>query len=689
MQLTTIALGCFLLGQLSTGTTALPAAESSLRPPARNRLSTPEMLAEAMELPSGHKLSGQPLALLAALSSTTDRKLQIEVIHAYWQLTDAVCVYHFALNHDRQLKLIDGQQGLPEEDAALLRTARASSGALLQEARLAAVAAQHELARLALLSPDGALPLPADCPHVGPYATRFEQLFSRRTAPAATRLIDRTLPIRRLAIERRAAAVLAAEDALASALQSHRMGRLDLSAVLVCVGQHLRQQQALVRSVNFYNCDIGDYALAVAQPGAPARELVGMLIRSGKPPISPLAEQQPSRVEPAGLIEPITTEPVQPEKNVPTRAVPPEDNVPTPAVRPQTPVADPAVPDDKAAAPTGPFLPPATGWAPSTAVEPAKLPLVPIEPAPLQRIPVKVDKPIDDDVSPVAIEPAAGSLSSAPSAEMPSAEMPSAEMPAPTIPALYPGLVDAAPGSRAKQLTLALHWDRSLPEGIGAPISLTKCLADGSPSSRGVVIEAYWAARRRAAEYQAVLVQAQLVDDLAALVEEEGGHESLRLRSAKLVTEAAKHEAHVALIEAQHELAGRIGRASDTLWPLPDTAPHSGPYLLKLEAQPREIAQSWPVRRLAATIPVLTENVRRRAAAVVEADAARAAAVAGFHAGRRSIEQALSGISRQTDETLAFLRTLGDYNRAIAEYALTVLPADATAERVSATLVVR
>ena len=86
------------------------------------------------------------------------------------------------------------------------------------------------------------------------------------------------------------------------------------------------------------------------------------------------------------------------------------------------------------------------------------------------------------------------------------------------------------------------------------------------------------------------------------------------------------------------------------------------------------MAESWPVRRLAATIPGLGESVQQHAAAVVEADAARVAAAEKYRTGEAPIDQAIEGVAAQTKQTLALLETLTDYNRAIAEYVLTVLP---------------
>jgi len=256
----------------------------------------------------------------------------------------------------------------------------------------------------------------------------------------------------------------------------------------------------------------------------------------------------------------------------------------------------------------------------------------------------------------------------------------------PCAPALYPALAGARPEAQAKQLTITLHGDPTLPEGIGDPVSLADFLGRQSGGDRRELIGAYWLVRQRAAEYQVLAQQAQLFEDLLLVPQDAERPAGLRLSTARLDTEAALHEAHAALLETQFELAIRMGRESDTAWPMPNTVPCSDPYPLKLDAQPGRLRESWPVRRLAAMIPGLGEGLRRRAAAVVEADAARAAA--SSPADGRSIELLLSCIRRQTEQTFAFLATLTDYNRAIAEYALTVLPPETPPDKLAAALMV-
>jgi hypothetical protein len=145
----------------------------------------------------------------------------------------------------------------------------------------------------------------------------------------------------------------------------------------------------------------------------------------------------------------------------------------------------------------------------------------------------------------------------------------------------------------------------------------------------------------------------------------------------------------VALVEAQFALALRIGAVADAVWPLASTVPHSGGYDPKVNNQPQSLTQSWTVQRLLATIPGLGESVQQHAAAVVDADAARVAAIDKYAAGGAAIEQVIGGVAEQTEQTRAFLDAMAAYNRAIAEYATTVLPPGTPAGKLAAALVTR
>ena len=150
---------------------------------------------------------------------------------------------------------------------------------------------------------------------------------------------------------------------------------------------------------------------------------------------------------------------------------------------------------------------------------------------------------------------------------------------------------------------------------------------------------------------------------------------------ARLAAKAALDEARVALIESQFNLASRMDRVSDDIKKKKVEKRRKsrngtavGNVSAKADAQPHKVADSWPVRRLAAVIPSLLASLEQQATAVVEADAARAIATADYEAGSLSIDRVLDSIDQQRDQTLAFLKTLTEYNQAVAQYVLTVLP---------------
>jgi hypothetical protein len=232
-----------------------------------------------------------------------------------------------------------------------------------------------------------------------------------------------------------------------------------------------------------------------------------------------------------------------------------------------------------------------------------------------------------------------------------------------------------------------------LPQDSGRPTDLEECLRGLSGSDRRSVIDAYWIARQRVAQYQVLVGQGELIEQLVPLALEHrrdpsGALDMLRLRAARLACEAEVAAAHVDLLQSQFELTRRVGRPLDGPWLAPSTAPHSGPYLLKFDAQRPELVKQPTMQRLVAAIPALNDALQEQAAAVVEADSARAAAATAYQLSGRGADSMLTCIRSQTVETLAFLQMLTGYNRAIAEYALTVLPPAISGEQLVQTLVI-
>jgi hypothetical protein len=721
MHIAGMILGCLLLGQASDATFAPAAGQpirqveqaTALTPLAPNgpttgarqgRRQPPEMVAEAIVLPSGSKITGQPMPLLNIIKLSTDRRQQLEMVRGYWRLAQSVAEYRFCWEHVQTL------QGFRASgDATALRVAQASAMAQLYQAEVDATAAQYDLAKLTRLPAGSPLPVPSDRPHVGAYRTNFQELYGMHIAPESAMMLDRILPVRRQAIDEQAAAVQTAEDVLATA--SERPG--NLNETVACSQDLLTQRRTFMRIVCDYNRNIAEYGLAVAGPITPPQTLVSMLI--GPQTITPVV----ARTAPPAATQP--SSPANPSDGSlrtgwrtgqPTPAVRRNDSDPrnegTPRNQPT-----PATPDGRRSAsiersllspaneqlkleqPGNQEIRPASNIesVPAATLRGDLQPVGKAEPtlAPVQKEEKKPKRPInleDALLAPVELP------NKPPRAEKRTTQKPiAAENTVATAP-LYSALANVSPVSRAKQLTVALHWDRSLPKNIGKPMNLAECLVRDPGTDRRATIEAFWRVRQHAAEYQAYAQQAELLDAMTPVALDRrndavGAIDMLRLHWAQRATQALMFEAHAALVEAQYALAVRIGATRDPQWPLASTAPHAGTYLLKLESQPQAVAESWPVRRLSTTIPALSQGVQQRATAVVEADSARVAITDRYRSGGATIDQAIKSVLTQTNETIATLETLTDYNNAVADYVLTVVPATTPVDRIVSALVVK
>jgi hypothetical protein len=222
-------------------------------------------------------LSGRAISLAEVLGRGSSHEQKFEIAELYWRLALAIANLNWAVDESKQLEALPAGQGAI--DAPLLTTARAAAQARMLEAKALAVAAQQELAD-AIGQPTQTLPLTVEQPLVGHYRTLFDRIFATRTPPPRTRAIDRTLPLRRQAIDVRTAAVQAAVSAVRAAEEAHAQGKADVSSVLTAHQDLARQRREFLRAVGEYNADIVAYAAAVANPGTSNTVLVSMLTRS-------------------------------------------------------------------------------------------------------------------------------------------------------------------------------------------------------------------------------------------------------------------------------------------------------------------------------------------------------------------------------------------------------------------------
>jgi len=625
-----------------------------VQPPATPlRATTTQLVYDALILPPGSSISGQPVSLVSVVATVSERQRQIEAVHAYWRLAEAVGEYHFS--HERQQRLARLQAG--NDEATDLRTARAVAAAQIREAELQVTTAQHDLAEILLLTPGTPLPLPANQPLVGPYRTLFAELFAGKKAPERARMLDQMLPLRNRAVEGHAAALLASEDALDAAIELQSSGQGRVAAVIAALDTEVRQQQAFLAAVCRYNHDIADYALVVVSPRTTPDLLVGTLIKLNRPagqPVVPL---------------PTTAVPVFGSAGISPAIL----NLPTPAVRPSR-IAGQALEAVTAVR--------------AEETTSADLPSVITPPNPLRSNELEEPRLAPPQESAIPLVPDKPAGSAAPPSSTKSTEGP--------VPHTSRKPIGASSTSQA----------RSGEQGAGSPIAvkltaawygaprsplptlrLIDCVRTAPAKSRVNVVDAYWTVRQTAAQYQGLVEQLQWLEALKPTLSTQNPPSPMamvKFRAARLAVEADRADAEADWTMAKLQLIESASLGSEKTMPQLVTVPFVGRLPLSASSSDRP----WSQRRLEATIPRRELTIIDQATVVFEADASRVTATADFLAGRASVERVLAGIEVQARETSAFLRGVTAYNRAIAHYETAILPANTEAEKLVAALMV-
>ncbi|MBI2826169.1 MAG: hypothetical protein HYX69_15930 [Planctomycetia bacterium] len=619
-----------------------------------------DLLRTALVAPEGGQITGRSVTLVEALRASLDRATQLRTTESYWKLAAALADYNFNWDEAQQLERLKPASAPDQQPSTaehVLATRMAAAQARQHDAELALVAAQYELAAAMRLPTTQPLPLPADVPHVGPYKTVLDQVFAGRVAPARAVLIDRTLPVRRGAIEARAAAVAAASDAVEAIEESYYGGQADLPLVLSLVDELAQQRRALVSDVRTYNNEIAEYALSVPVTAPTTEALVAMLIKPSTVPTGVVAgggtgaapggaaQGAGSGVERAGFNQPVRTPPAAqtpPRAGAPAHVPPPSTNFPKGAPAASGEGA-PAQPEAGTASPAaqGSAAPRHEAQKPSTA---------------------------DQDTA----GGTAGSSSTSAA-----------------IQGLYQGLYDVTPAEQARHLTDVLFWSYDGGKRHVEPTALADYVSAIPAARRREAIVAYWQAHQSAARHAVMAQQLEQIDTLAAMLSDTAAPaaDALIVRAARMAAEADAQASQADSLVAQWTLTVAAGRPAGGRWLAPTTPPHVGGYRLALNELPRELSGSAAIQRLASEIPKAQRAATEHAAAVVSADKNRATHAIQSSANPADAHAALVAVHEQTAETLSFLGRLADYNIDIAEYATLVLPPTTGAAQLAGALV--
>jgi len=632
-----------------------PSANPNLAQPAKlaspeKSKTPPELISQLLTLPTNAKLTGREVTLLETLSAVPNASRQLDIIRAYWQLSFVCGEYHIRLQQMEQLTKLDVKSG----DEAVLNAAKASGKALLKEAELSVMAAQYNLASLAMLPTDSELPLPADRPHVGPYRTNFNQLFGARPAPEQPKLIAHTMPVRCRAIDAHAAAVAAAENTLEASLEAYKDGKVPLEMVLSFIAQLDQQQRSIVASVCNYNHDIANYAMSVIDRPMTAGTIVAMLIEpiNTLQPLKPISD---TSVRPTVLNEPLATPPKMllrsATQNQPTLTRLRNSNPRKPTLAPPKPTSQKR-----------------TSKIDRTSPKPADTP----------------DKPINNSLRIIPIETLPTPKNIPTTTNKPTLDHHGNHRPL--------NFRSSSFGRKSQAGQLAQTLYSSIPSSAqnGKPMSMIECL-DMNSDDQLSTVTAYWEAGQRAVECRLLDKKNEKLKNLVELVVTrpnslEKRLATLHLTYAMAANQAARLEAEIRLSQSRFKLIRQVGQDIRSGWLLPITPPRWKKFSTETPPSSPDAEQTWKARRLTATILALAEIVQDRAVTAAEASKVCSEALSKFSSSDGPINEVLARTDWETDQLLTFLQTLTDYNLAISEYSFSTLPSNVSNARLVAVM---
>lgn len=667
-----------------------------------------KLITEAIEPTDHDALTGEPHTLVAVLGRAGgDRDRQLRATVAYWQLSASVANYHFRQLEVDYLRQIEGFESsasegagnaAPQGDPLRISAADAKRG----EAQLEAIVAQHSLATWLSVPASAPLPLPVDRPHVNAYRTYYQQLFPSGGS-LALRRIDETLPIRRQEIAIRARAVRRAEEMLDLAETAYISGNGSRRDLLSALHRLSSERQLFVEAVRKYNTEIGEYAITVARPGAPPRDLVAMMLidyvappQASPPPNSipstsvPGMSAQPGSFVPGGFNQPATynapiTVPLTPNTPRLPNGTPIRYGEPTLAP-PKVEVAGPQVPDvTPAVAKEGD-----PGWRSSEerADQPEAAPVEKsdsepgIIEVPEEAAPIPTTAPGEEEPTP-AEEPEQSEDTSESQQVLysPDEDARTESLIARTVSldtAAYSELSTLSAKLRAQRLAAWAESESNQREGGLGSVTLGECLDQSAISSRSNVVAAYWQTWRAARNVAICTWHLDEIESLTGMTNDSGASNDAWNKQQLLLSiddaEANRLKALAELKRARGDLVSRLLNWPSGTAPVIASPPHAGGYNLKASTQSSEISGTRDFTLLVEKIPREHAVVVDYTTAVLGSDVERKQAKTEFAQGTNNLELLLDLMEQQVAAEHNFTESVTDYNTSISQYVDLVVP---------------
>jgi hypothetical protein len=219
----------------------------------------------------------------------------------------------------------------------------------------------------------------------------------------------------------------------------------------------------------------------------------------------------------------------------------------------------------------------------------------------------------------------------------------------------------------------------------GSPLALKTLLEQSLGSPRQLdVVRGYWRLCAVVCDYHFAVEEARTLNELPA--SSDVYHQAL-LHAAQAAAKARAAEARLHVDRAQHDLAEAALLTETGDLPLPGDAPFVGVYRTYFDELNSRGAAPKRLRRIDRCLPLIRVTIENRSVSALAAEDAFLATRRMHEEGRVDLRTLLGAHESLRGERRDFLASVEEYNRQIAEYALSVTVPATTSEQLLGMLI--
>lgn len=239
---------------------------------------------ELQAVSAGH---APALMTLPELLNSVAPGSRLPAIDAYWEAREKLARTQVILEQIGQLDVLAPsvleRRNDPTGplDMLRLRAAKEASAAELQRALGELLIAEYQLTTLSGYAANESWIRPTTVPHAGGYKLKLESQPARIAGTPAIQRLAETVPGQHTVFTDRAAAVVMADEARATAIHDYQLGAGSIDDVLATIAEETSETDAFLSALTDYNQSIAEYVTTVLSSETPPAKLAGALVLTG------------------------------------------------------------------------------------------------------------------------------------------------------------------------------------------------------------------------------------------------------------------------------------------------------------------------------------------------------------------------------------------------------------------------